>query len=92
MSHLTYSTYKGLGERNREAYHYSQAVRIGDMIDCAGQGGWDPDSGAIPGDLEAELEQAFKNVDMNLKVRQSILPLCLARGLRAELTSISGCV
>lgn len=38
MSHLRYYAYKGVGEHNRDAYGYSQAVRIGDRIECAGQG------------------------------------------------------
>lgn len=38
MSHLQYHAYKGVGEENRKAYKYAQAVRIGDRIECAGQG------------------------------------------------------
>jgi hypothetical protein len=38
MSHLTYYNYDGVGTRNREHYSYSQAVRIGDRIECSGQG------------------------------------------------------
>jgi hypothetical protein len=39
MSHLQYYNYEGVGEKNKEEYWYSQAVRIGDRIECAGQGG-----------------------------------------------------
>ena len=39
MSHLQYYNYEGVGEKNKEKYWYSQAVRIGDRIECAGQGG-----------------------------------------------------
>lgn len=38
MSHLDYFCYKGVGERNREEFKYSQAVRVGDRIECSGQG------------------------------------------------------
>lgn len=38
MSHLQYFAYKGVGERNQQKFRYSQAVRIGDRIECAGQG------------------------------------------------------
>lgn len=38
MSHLQYFAYKGVGEHNRRKYKYSQAVRVGDRIECAGQG------------------------------------------------------
>lgn len=38
MSNLTYYNYPGVGERYRESYYYSQACRVGDKIECAGQG------------------------------------------------------
>lgn len=38
MSDLQYYAYKGVGERNLEKHRYNQAVRIGDRIECAGQG------------------------------------------------------
>jgi hypothetical protein len=38
MSSLQYFAYKGKGEMNREKFGYCQAVRIGDRIECAGQG------------------------------------------------------
>ncbi|KAK4234273.1 Endoribonuclease L-PSP/chorismate mutase-like protein [Achaetomium macrosporum] len=47
--------------------YYSQAVRIGDRIECSGQGGWDPETGAIPSSLASEIEQAFTNVDACLR-------------------------
>ncbi|KNG47985.1 l-psp endoribonuclease family protein [Stemphylium lycopersici] len=67
MSHLQYYAYPGKGERAKEEIKYSQAVRVGDRIECAGQGGWDPQSGVIPTDINAEIEQAFSNVELNLK-------------------------
>lgn len=38
MSHLRYYAYEGLGVKQRQNFHYSQAVRVGDKIECAGQG------------------------------------------------------
>lgn len=38
MSHLTYYTYPGYGERVQKNLWYSQAVRMGDVIETAGQG------------------------------------------------------
>ncbi|PQE15340.1 l-psp endoribonuclease family protein [Rutstroemia sp. NJR-2017a BBW] len=67
MSHLQYYAYPGVGEANREKYRYSQAVRVGDRIECAGQGGWDTQSGAINTEINAQIEQAFANVDLALK-------------------------
>jgi enamine deaminase RidA (YjgF/YER057c/UK114 family) len=38
MSHLKYFNYPGVGENNKKNFRYSQAVRIGDKIECSGQG------------------------------------------------------
>ncbi|PYI25133.1 YjgF-like protein [Aspergillus indologenus CBS 114.80] len=67
MSHLTYYNYDGVGKRNQQTFKYSQAVRIGDRIECSGQGGWDPQTGEIHREINAQIDQAFKNVDLNLK-------------------------
>ncbi|OOQ82293.1 L-PSP endoribonuclease family protein [Penicillium brasilianum] len=67
MAHLQFYNYEGVGEKNQQDYWYSQAVRIGDRIECAGQGGWDPKSGEISQEINAEIDQAFENVDLNLK-------------------------
>ncbi|KAI5475879.1 hypothetical protein MNV49_000761 [Pseudohyphozyma bogoriensis] len=67
MSHLQYYAYPGVGETNVQLHGYSQAVRIGDRIECAGQGGWDPATGEFNTEINAQIDQAFKNVDLNLK-------------------------
>lgn len=87
MSHLQYYSYEGVGVRNKAKYGYSQAVRIGDRIECAGQGecsntpvsriqvdlryyklgGWDPNTGVYYKEINAQIDQAFANVDLNLK-------------------------
>lgn len=38
MAHLQYHSYKGFGTSKREELWYSQAVRIGNTIELAGQG------------------------------------------------------
>jgi hypothetical protein len=38
MSGLEFSSYPGIGEWAAENLHYSQAVRVGDLIKCSGQG------------------------------------------------------
>lgn len=38
MSHLTYYNYDGVGKAKQSQFKYSQAVRVGDRIECAGQG------------------------------------------------------
>lgn len=85
MADLTYYAYDGVGKRNQEMYRYSQAVRVGDRIELAGQGlytqvpllpymghtdnpgGWNPQTGAIPSEINAQIDQAFANVDLALK-------------------------
>ncbi|KAI1746907.1 YjgF-like protein [Xylaria castorea] len=67
MADLKYYNYPGVGEKNREKYGFSQAVRVGDTIQISGQGGWNPDGGDIPRDIEAQIDQAFANVDLALK-------------------------
>ncbi|KAJ4299579.1 hypothetical protein N0V90_004825 [Kalmusia sp. IMI 367209] len=67
MSHLQYYAYKGVGERNLEQYRYQQAVRVGDRIECSGQGGWDPQTGEFNTEIKAQIEQAFANVDLCLR-------------------------
>ncbi|KAI9149000.1 L-PSP endoribonuclease family protein [Paramyrothecium foliicola] len=67
MSHLTYYNYEGVGKRNQQQYSYSQAVRVGDRIECSGQGGWDPTTGAYHREINAQIDQAFANVELNLK-------------------------
>ncbi|EJT50577.1 hypothetical protein A1Q2_03952 [Trichosporon asahii var. asahii CBS 8904] len=110
-STVKFSAYEGWGQTALKEYHYSQAVRVGDNIECSGQGewlpssvppyplphshshprvpsdrrhclpapssasgkltpsgGWDPQPpNAISEDVEAQIEQAFKNVELALK-------------------------
>ena len=42
MSQLQYTSYEGYGQRVKRDLHYSQAVRIGDTIECSGQGKFSP--------------------------------------------------
>ncbi|KAK9357125.1 Endoribonuclease L-PSP/chorismate mutase-like protein [Lipomyces starkeyi] len=67
MSHLTYYNYEGFGKKQQEKFWYSQAVRIGDRIECAGQGGWDPETGVFYKEINAQIDQAFANVELALK-------------------------
>lgn len=38
MSHLKYYAYEGQGVEKLQKFSYSQAVRLGDRIECSGQG------------------------------------------------------
>jgi enamine deaminase RidA (YjgF/YER057c/UK114 family) len=55
----------GYGERQLRLYHYSQAVKIGNRVETAGQGGWD-DDWEFPASLADEIAQAFRNVERTL--------------------------
>ncbi|OXM50663.1 hypothetical protein CFP71_27375 [Amycolatopsis thailandensis] len=58
----------GHGERLLPEMRYSQAVRVGDRVEISGQGGWADDLPfpTFPEDLEAEIVQAFENVERAL--------------------------
>ncbi|KXH60970.1 endoribonuclease L-PSP [Colletotrichum salicis] len=64
MSHLKCHSYEGVGQRNLEGFGYNQAIRIGDRIECSGQ---DPKTGEFYKEINAQIDQAFANVDLNLK-------------------------
>ncbi|KAK4032367.1 hypothetical protein C8A01DRAFT_50836 [Parachaetomium inaequale] len=78
-SHLQYYSYPGYGVRSRETLRYSQAVRVGDSIECGGQGATStllipytrermgPSTDKIHTEIDAQIDQAFANVDLNLK-------------------------
>lgn len=61
MDEPEFSITPGYGPRNLANLHYSQAVRIGDRVEAAGQGGWD-DDGNIPEDLEDEIGERHTRV------------------------------
>lgn len=42
MANLQYYAYDGVGKQNQQNFRYSQAVRVGDRIECAGQGTFIP--------------------------------------------------
>jgi 2-iminobutanoate/2-iminopropanoate deaminase len=53
---------------------YSQAIRAGDFIFCAGQGGFDPATGKIvEGGIRAQTAQTIRNLDTVLKAAGSSL-------------------
>ncbi|KAB2572132.1 RutC family protein YjgH [Lasiodiplodia theobromae] len=67
MSHLKYYAYEGQGVEKREKFSYNQAVRVGDRIECSGQGGWDPKTGVFEKEINAQIDLAFANVELCLQ-------------------------
>ncbi|KAF2017004.1 L-PSP endoribonuclease family protein [Aaosphaeria arxii CBS 175.79] len=59
--------YPGFGEAARKSHWYSSAVRTGDQIHCAGQGGYLESTGKCATDLVEQIDLAFANVDKCLK-------------------------
>lgn len=66
MSHLQYFAYPGFGEFVKQHTHYNQAVRVGDIIEVAGQGGWDRETREVEPDLIKQIDRAFDNVEHTL--------------------------
>ncbi|KAF4420621.1 RutC family protein [Colletotrichum fructicola] len=67
MSHLKFFAYEGQGVEKQQKFSYSQAVRVGDRIECAGQGGWDPITGEFEKGINAQIDLAFENVERCLR-------------------------
>ncbi|WYZ41992.1 hypothetical protein EsH8_V_000887 [Colletotrichum jinshuiense] len=65
MSHLQYFAYPGYGEKSKEDLHYSQAVRVDYGLTAIG--GWVPETSKIPTEINAQIDQAFANVELTLK-------------------------
>ena len=67
MSSLEYVNYEPFGPKQAEKFHYSQAVIIGDIVKCAGQGGWDANGILDVTNTILQVDQAFDNVDRALQ-------------------------
>ncbi|KAK0637629.1 hypothetical protein DIS24_g10628 [Lasiodiplodia hormozganensis] len=59
--------YPGFGEASRKSHWYSSAVRVGDQIHCAGQGGFYDADLNISQLVPEQIDQAFVNVDTALR-------------------------
>jgi enamine deaminase RidA (YjgF/YER057c/UK114 family) len=51
----------GVGEHLRDNYHYSQGVRVGNMIYVTGQGGWDSQFNT-PDSVHDQIRNSFSNI------------------------------
>ena len=65
MSSASFFVTPGYGDRQRQNFHYSQAVRHGNRVETSGQGGWD-DDWCFPESVRDEVIQAFDNVERTL--------------------------
>lgn len=67
MSSQHYINEKGAGEKHSDLGHYSQAVILGNIVKCSGQGGWDNEGNLSQYDSRAQIDNAFDNVDRVLQ-------------------------
>lgn len=81
MASPQFFNYPGM-EVNAEQYHYSQAVKLGNIVRTSGQGGWD-EQGKITTSLEKQIEVAFSNVLKALKSVDSSLEFQHIYGIRS---------
>lgn len=68
MAHMDrpiFSVTPGYGDHQLREFHYSQAVRYGNRIETAGQGGWD-ERWRYPESVREEVIAAFDNVERTL--------------------------
>ncbi|KAH7145379.1 Endoribonuclease L-PSP/chorismate mutase-like protein [Dactylonectria estremocensis] len=67
MSSLQYYNESGAGQKHSDLCHYSQAVVLGDIVKCSGQGGWDNTGKLDANDVKGQVDLAFENVDRVLQ-------------------------
>jgi enamine deaminase RidA (YjgF/YER057c/UK114 family) len=64
MSSLTYINEPGAGQKHSDLCHYSQAVHLpGDIVKCAGQGGWTNTGDLNAENIRGQVDLAFENLD-----------------------------
>jgi len=54
-------------------WHFSQAVRAGDVIVTAGQAGFDDDGNFVSQEFEGQFRQAFRNLERVLRTQGATL-------------------
>ncbi|OJJ96425.1 hypothetical protein ASPACDRAFT_1859115 [Aspergillus aculeatus ATCC 16872] len=68
MASLTYVNEDGAGQKHSDLCHYSQAVILpGNIVKCAGQGGWTNSGDLDASDTRKQIDLAFENVDKVLQ-------------------------
>ncbi|KAM0748427.1 YjgF-like protein [Meredithblackwellia eburnea MCA 4105] len=68
MSHLQYTSPEGFGQYALKTFEFNQVVRVGDILHLSGQGGWKQEAPyEILKEINAQIDQAFSNVDYILK-------------------------
>lgn len=60
-----FANYAGT-ELKSEAFHYSQAVKVGNLVKISGQGGWDSEGNMAPSAAK-QVQLALENAERALK-------------------------
>jgi enamine deaminase RidA (YjgF/YER057c/UK114 family) len=82
----TFSNYAGT-ESKSDTFHYSQAVKVGNIVKTSGQGGWDAE-GKIASDPKKQVELAFGNVEKALQAADKSLSWKNVYAVRSYHTNI----
>jgi len=82
----SFSNYAGT-ESKSDAFHYSQAVKVGNVIKTSGQGGWDSE-GNVASDPKRQVELAFDNVEKALQAADKSLSWKNVYAVRSYHTNI----
>jgi enamine deaminase RidA (YjgF/YER057c/UK114 family) len=61
----TFGNYAGTDSKS-EAFHYSQAVKVGNIVRISGQGGWDAE-GNMASTASKQVELALENIEKALQ-------------------------
>jgi enamine deaminase RidA (YjgF/YER057c/UK114 family) len=81
-----FANYAGT-ESKSESFHYSQAVKVGNIVKISGQGGWDAE-GNMASSAAKQVELALENVERALKAADSSLSWSNVYAIRSYHTNI----
>jgi enamine deaminase RidA (YjgF/YER057c/UK114 family) len=82
----SFGNYAGT-ESKSEAFHYSQVVKVGNVVKTSGQGGWDAEGNVASSPLK-QVELALENVDKALKAADNNLSWKNVYAVRSYHTNI----
>ncbi|CAN9118983.1 unnamed protein product [Alternaria alternata] len=82
----TFGNYAGT-ESKSKAFHYSQAVRVGNIVRISGQGGWDAEGNVVP-DAPKQVELALENIEKALQSVEKSLSWRNVYAIRSYHTNI----
>jgi enamine deaminase RidA (YjgF/YER057c/UK114 family) len=82
----TFGNYAGT-ESKSKAFHYSQAVKVGNIVRISGQGGWDAEGNVAP-NARKQVELALENIEKALQSVEKSLSWKNVYAIRSYHTNI----